>query len=90
MQVSRVLPMSLDYSVTHVPGLYRLSPNVRCSCQSGRHQVDRLSAAYQIPVQGAGGQALCGELQALGGEQSPSEGRVCPSNSWPVRSAAES
>ena len=29
MQVSRVLPMSLDYSVTYVSGLYPLLANVR-------------------------------------------------------------
>ena len=34
MQVSRVLPMSLDYSVTYVSGLYRPPPNVRWSCRA--------------------------------------------------------
>jgi hypothetical protein len=34
MQVSRVLPMSSDYSVTYVPGLYRPRPNVRRSSQA--------------------------------------------------------
>ena len=51
MQVSRVLPMSLDYSVTYVRGLYRQLPNVRWTCR-GRYGTGGCAAAsYEVPLQ---------------------------------------
>ena len=36
VQVSRVLPMSSDHTVTYVTGLYRVPPNARWTCQAIR------------------------------------------------------